>query len=300
MDNSANKYKILTIILLISNIVFIWLYFSKNTEQNKTEETLVSTETAKKQLDSLLKINTDELKDYMGKNAELDSLIMTRNEEIQQQAKKIEELIKRGQISSAELARAQDELDVLRYYVQKYSRQVDSFARANDILVALNDSLKEDLTTTQKRYDEVSQKAAVLQVKVEAAAKLKAEAFTITGLQRRSGGSFRETSRAKRVNAMRVQFKLGENNVAEKNEKDFYLRIIGPDGQTLTDKASGGVFSFQGEEYKYTQRQPTFFDNNKQTIIFTYAQDLPWQEGNYRAEVYCEGFMIGATEFKLD
>lgn len=303
MENSKGRavYITLIILLLISNGVFIYLYMNKEKEVVKVTSELVNTDNARRQLDSLLKQTEGQMEMYKGRNAQLDSAMEQKNLEIQAQAERIRALLRNNQISAAELMKAQDELDVLRYYTQKYSRQIDSFAKANEILVEDLKETKTNLNQAKEKIEDLTMENIRQSSKLSVAAKLKAENLTVSGIQNRSGGRERETTRAKRVDQVKVQFKIAENVAAEKGDKEVYMRILSPEGATISSSTTGGgTFEYMGEQSLYTQRQRINFKNDQPTITFYYARSTGWEEGSYKCEIFIDGFMVGSKTFELD
>lgn len=305
MENSKSKaiYITLIVLLLISNGVFAYLYLTKEKEIVSVKEELVTTDNARKELDKLLKETEDQLSVYRGKNEELDSVIQAQSTELQAQAEKIRALLKENRISASQLLKVQDELDVMRWYSQKYGRQVDSLAKANEILVADLQETKSDLNKAQSKIENLTIENIKKESQLAVASRLKTEFINVTGIQKRTSGRERETTRASRVDQLRVSFKIADNPTAEQGDKDIYLKIVSPEGATISTSASGGgSFSFMGEESLYTQRQRIKFKNEQPTVTFSYARgnNQEWEKGTYKVELYSEGFLIGSKSFELD
>lgn len=304
MENSKGKaiYITLIILLLISNGVFAYLYFNKEKEIVKITEELVNTDNARSELDSILKQTESQLAVYKGQNAELDSVIQIKNAELQAQADKIKLLLRSNQISASELLKVRDEMDALRFYTRKYSQQIDSLAQANEVLAQNLEETKTNLNRAKNKIEDLTMDNIRKESQLSVASRLKAEGITVTGIQNRTSGRERETTRAKRVDQVRVQFKVGDNPTAKPGDKEVYLRILSPDGATIsTSTSGGGQFEYQGEKSMYTQRQRINFKNDQSTITFHYARgNTEWEKGTYKVELYCEGFIIGTKTFVLD
>lgn len=299
--NSRAIYIIIIILLLIGNGVFGYLYFTKGKEVVHVTEELVNTDNARKELDELLQSTKSELDSYVGQNAELDSLIQEKNIEIQAQADKIKALLRSNKVSAAELLKAKDELDVLRYYTQKYSRQVDSLAKENEVLVQDLQQTKTKLNKASNKIEDLTMENIKKDNQLNIASRLRTENLSVIGIQNRSSGRERETTRAKRVDQIKVQFVIGDNPTAQAGDKEVYLRVLSPEGATIsTSTSGGGKFEYMGDEALYSQRQRINFKNTQPTITFYYARGTTeWEEGVYTAEIYCEGFLIGSKKFEL-
>ncbi len=302
MENKEDnrKYLIIIILLLLSNLTFVYLYISNNVKKVEIAEELVDTQEARDDLQKILKETETTLSEYKGRNAALDEEIRIKTEEIQAKAAEIEKLLKDKKVSSRALEKAREELDVLRYYVQKYQKQIDSLSRENKFLASENRKIKQDLTEQKDKNEGLIMENIKLGNKVAVGARLKADNIYVTGIQNRDGGKTRETNRVRRIDQIKVEFVLAENFVAEKGDKDFFLRILGPDGETIwSETTGGGKFEFQGAETPYTSRKRHDFQNTNDKISFFYAKSSEWEKGDYKIEVYAEGFLIGEQKFKL-
>jgi hypothetical protein len=106
--------------------------------------------------------------------------------------------------------------------------------------------------------------------------------------------------RAKRVDKIRVAFKLAKNEVTEKEPKTVYMRLIEPDGAALYNLSMGsGTFQIDGEDMYYTAKRDFVFDNTQQQLSFLYDKNAEYKKGQHTIELYADGFMIGRTNFVL-
>ncbi|MBJ7428389.1 MAG: hypothetical protein JHD28_05455, partial [Bacteroidia bacterium] len=116
----------LVAILTVLNGFFIYNYFKTDHKLAVTEEELYDTKDAKNSLDSLLKITTNELQSYKGQNASLDSLVSQKDNDLKVYADRIKRLLAQDRVSKADLDKAMEEIEQLRYYKRKYVTQIDS------------------------------------------------------------------------------------------------------------------------------------------------------------------------------
>ncbi|HEV7379734.1 MAG TPA: hypothetical protein VGN64_08080, partial [Dyadobacter sp.] len=137
--------------------------------------------------------------------------------------------------------------------------------------------------------------------KVNIASALRAENLTVNAVsakgKERDGGKYK----AKRIDRLKVNFKLAENAVAKQNEKEIYLRILDPDGAVLSDMATGsGSFVVNGREVIYSSKQTVNFNNTGQNVDIFYGRGgITMKDGKYAIEVYSEGFKIGQGDFTV-
>ena len=189
---------------------------------------------------------------------------------------------------------------MLRYYKRKYIGQIDSL---NTVIVSLNnenDNLKTDITKQKRKNEDLTMDNVRLSTKVAIGAKLNAQSLFVTGVKFRSNGKEKETIRTSQIEQIKVSFTLAENYVSEKGNKEIYLKIVGPDGATVYNQLAGsGTFIFQNEESLYSSKKTIEFNQSAQNVSIYCNSGSPLIAGKYKADLYCEGFKIGQTEFEL-
>ena len=107
--------------------------------------------------------------------------------------------------------------------------------------------------------------------------------------------------KAKKIDKVKVSFRLAPNGLAQQNEKEIYMRILDPSGAVLSDMATGsGEFTYAGEGMIYTAMQRINFDNSRQQVNFVYGRgNQRFNPGRHAIEIYSEGFRIGEGEFTV-
>jgi myosin heavy subunit len=292
-------------VLALLNLVLVYFIYHEKQENNakdqiitaKTEEVLAT----KTKLDSI--------------SAELDLKIA----EIQDLGGSVDSLIS----LKAQLERDKVDLkNMSSFSAASYEKKIRSY----ESVLARNDQeisrLKEQLGIANTKYDELSEKVSGLETeklqladsvtsysvqnkelneKVTLASALRAENISIHAVsskgKERDGTKFR----AKRIDRLKVSFRLGDNAIAKKNQKEIYLRILDPDGAVLSDMATGsGSFNVAGQELIYSTKQTIEFTNTKQNVDIFYGRGgIPMKDGKYTIEVLCEGFKIGEGDFAV-
>jgi len=292
-------------VLLLLNLVLVYFIYHEKQENNlkddiitaKTEEVLFT----KTKLDSI--------------SAQLDLKIA----EIQQLGGSVDSLV----ALKAQLERDKQELkNVNNFATANYNKKIKSY----EAILNQKDSeiaqLKQELGFVTSKNEELSQQVSGLESersklsdsvdnysslnrelaeKVSIASALRAENLTINAVsskgKERDGGKYK----AKRIDKLRVNFKLGENAVAKQNEKEIYLRILDPDGAVLSDMATGsGSFIHNGREMIYSSKQSVNFTNTGQSVDIFYGRGgISMKDGKYAIEVYSEGFKIGQGDFTV-
>jgi hypothetical protein len=209
---------------------------------------------------------------YKGKNSELDQFLREKNDSLQQFAERIESILRKGNLTKAELEKANDELDLLRYYKKKYIGQIDSL---NSVIISLgeeNNNLKTDIKKQKSKNEILNMDVARLSNKVVAGSRLTTQNVYVTGIKQRTNGKEKETIRVSQLSQLKITFLLNENYVTDKGQKEIYLKIIGPDGSTVYNQIAGsGTFNFQNEESLYSTKKTIECIIKPNTVHSTYT-----------------------------
>jgi DNA repair ATPase RecN len=306
-EKKIKKYRVIIIAQSVLNIILILLlgfftftYFKtdkslseKKVELFQSDSTRVALEVELMETDSMLTL-------YKGKNSELDQFLREKNDSLQQFAERIEKLLRKGNLTREELNKANDELDLLRYYKKKYIGQIDSL---NTVIASLgeeNNNLKTDIQKQKRKNENLNMDVARLSNKVVAGSRLTTQNVYVTGVKQRTNGKEKETIRVSQLSQLKISFTLNENYVTDKGPKDIYLKIVGPDGSTVYNQIAGsGTFKFQNEESLYSTKKTIDFNNEPQNVSIYWEKGSEFAKGVYKAELFCEGFKIGSTEFEL-
>ncbi len=306
-EEKKKRYRLIIIIqsalnvLLLSLLGFFIFNYSKTDKKLLVKEVeLFQSDSTKMVLDNLLKQTDLELTDYKGKNAQLDQFLREKNDSLQEFADRIEALLRKGKLTREELSAANDEIDMLRYYKKKYIGQIDSL---NTVIVSLNTEnkvLKTDIKTQKRKNEDLTMDITRLSNKVAIGAKLNTQNMFVTGIKLRSNGKEKETIRVSQIDQLKITFTIAENYVSEKGAKDIFLKVIGPDGATIYNEIAGsGTFKFQNEESLYSSKKTVEFNQEAMPVSFYWNRGAEFIKGTYKAELYCEGFKIGSSEFVL-
>lgn len=303
MENNPNTAKdtkkvyilLVVIALLIATNVFLWL--QKNKSETKVEQT-----TDEK---SKLQIELDQLEvDLNTATASADTLnqnLIAKDEELKGKVAELQAALKRGKMSTAQLSKAKNEIDQLRYYINKYQEQIVALKKENEDLTNENSGLKQTVESEQKKSSDLLNKNISLSNKVAVAEILKPTSLVATGIKFRANGKESATDRVKSLEKIKINFTLADNQVAATGNKDFYIRIINPENkaEVVTD-ANESKFNANGETLQYSVKRSFDFQNNpsqEYSIYWTKGSSL--NPGDYTIMLYADGTSIGKTTLKL-
>ena len=209
--------------------------------------------------------------------------------------------LKRGKMNTAQLSKAKNEIDQLRYYINKYQEQIAALKKENEELANENSGLKQTVESEQKKSSDLLNKNISLSNKVAVAEILKPTSLIATGIKFRTNGKESATDRVKSLEKIKINFTLADNQVAATGNKDFYIRIINPENkaEVVTD-ANESKFNANGETLQYSVKRSFDFQNNpnqEYSIYWTKGSSI--SPGDYTIMLYADGTSIGKTVLKL-
>jgi hypothetical protein len=272
-------------------------------DKNKTKETLdqketliATTTTEKDQLQKELEdaaLRYDMLK---SSNTKMDSTITAKDRDIEEKRARIQTLLNKANATAAELSEARRLISSLNGDIEGYKNQVEILQGEKVQLVQQKSAITKERDLARKDYDSatvvIKEKDDILQV----GSTLYASNFNILGINEKSSGKEKLTSTAKKVDKLRISFDLNENMIAQSGNKEIFIAITAPDGTPVAVESMGsGTFSTRdGQQKFYTQKLDVdYTQNKKQTVSFDWKSNTDFSTGNYKIEVFNNGFKVG-------
>lgn len=202
------------------------------------------------------------------------------------------------------VTRSRKEIEELKGKVEGYEEllklkddEIEKLKSVNKELYSENKTLKTEKNQLNDSINSLAKNKAELATKVAIASQLKAENIAVMALN--SKGKERESPfKNRQLEKLKVEFNLAENKVAPIEGKVIMIRIIDENGQVIFDVARGsGTFILNGKEEFFTASQEILFDNSRQKLTYTYEKGSEYPSGNYRVEIYSDGYLMGSSQF---
>ena len=290
----------LVIALLCSWGYIIWI-------KNKNQETIQQSDFVKTNLVSERDVLQKELEDaarlydmIKTNSANMvhskDSTISKRDRDIADKRKKIQQLLSKINATEKDLAEAKGLIASLNGDIMTYKTQVETLQGEKIILTQEKNAVTQQRDRVQKNYDSATSVIKQKEDIIDVASTLKASNFSILGIHEKTNGKEEKTTTAKRVDKLRISFDIDENRVAQSGIKNIFVCITGPDGKPIIAEALGsGKFSTRdGEQKNYTQKiDLNYTQGQRQTLSIDWKQNTNFEKGDYKIEVYNNGFKIG-------
>ncbi|MDD2634642.1 MAG: hypothetical protein PHW82_04005 [Bacteroidales bacterium] len=185
------------------------------------------------------------------------------------------------------------ELTSLRSIMRHYVYQIDSLDQMNKVLIAENIQVKQEHSRIKTEMNEVVEINTELEATIELASVIKASNIQVRFLNRRG----KETEKSKRIEKIKVLFNLVGNDLAESGPKRAYLRIIRPDGYTMT---KGETFEFREKQIACSAYRDIIYNNKDLAVVIFFDVEEAVLLGKYTVELYMGGEKIGLSIFNIE
>lgn len=300
IKSSNNGRNILTAILLIA-LFGTWGYIIYDKSKTKEKEDMltsqvVSGDSAKNELQQELNDATLRLDALKTTNAQADSLIQTKNSEIQELQSRVQKILNDKNATVSQLSEARRLIAQLKGNIETYTAEIETLKAQNTQLTEEKNQVTQQRDVMQKNYDSASQVIRQKEDVIDVASTLHASNFNIVGLKEKSSGREKETSKAKKVDKIRITFDVDENRVTQSGTKDIYIAITSPDGKPVLVDAlgSGRMVTRDNIERPFTKKiEINYIQGQKLPVTVEWSQNSDFQTGNYKIEIYNNGFKIG-------
>lgn len=307
-------YIIIILMMLVAGGFLGWKLSEKNEAinqcSNEKEEMVLEMEALNEMMyDQGLEMGEDVKENLQNMLAMYDKMEIDNgemNDSIQAQKNKIQGLMAeledaKGDRSyyASKVRKLQEETDVLRSIMKDYIRTIDSLNYANGVLTESLATTLSDLENTQSTLTNVTEERNDLSDKVNKGSKLSAFSFVTTGIKEKGSGSYKETDKASRATHIRSCFTVGDNAISTPGNKTIYMRIVAPTG-TVLNTSQGNTFKNEGgQSLIYSDKKSINYQNQSTDVCIFYALGEEAPTGNYTAQLYCEGALIGSDNFVL-
>jgi len=281
------------ILILLAGCVYLFMSKNKMAEENdlamkQKQQQLDSVKTDRASLQSDFDAASAKIDQLTTANAKLDSALQGDKEAMVKLRNQISAVLHNAKATKEELAQAREMINTLNDKSKQYEARIAELEKENVVLTGQNKVL------TKERDSTISQNTAIKKL----ASVLTCSNIRMEPIHQKRNGKEKATTKAKKVDVLRIMFDVDENRIAESGTKQIYVRIIAPDANVMTSTANGsGMFTAgKGDQLSYsvvkgvplTQGQPL------KNIMIDWKQDGDYAKGSYSIELYNEGFKVGS------
>lgn len=291
--------KNLLIGLLAAGLLGTWGYLLWN--KNKVSDQLQQASTEKNNFENERNSIKDlydqavyRLDSITGANNNLQGEKTALQKSIEAKQAEVNRIIKDRNATAADLKRARTLIAELNGQIGSLQEEVARLNGENQVLTANNTQLtsekvvlEQNLQTSKTEKDELAQT-------VDVGSTFSASNIQINAVDERKNGKEKATTKAKRVDKLLVSFDV-ENRIAKSGPADMYIMVTAPNGQVISDPAQGsGTLTTRTDGDKvFTAKVPVeYTQGTRKDVQFPIRQN-DFQTGDYKIEIYHNGFKIG-------
>lgn len=309
--NNSTVVKAGLILAIAVAAIFGYLYF--NTKQEASQKNVEVTEKTQdllrtnSKLDSISAQLDDKIAEITALGGQVDELealkaqleldkkklLTSKNVSIKEFQTKIKSYEATLVEKDVEIAQLKEQNAQLNLQNEVLSSENTGLKSTNTELKTAKEALADSVYTANVKNKELSEKVTL-------AAALRPLNYTVSAINSRGKERDGEEFKARRVDKVKISFKLAENPLTQKENKTIYMRMLDPKGTVISDMATGsGAFTFGGKETVYTAKQNVNYTNTGQTVDFIYDRGAAYEKGAYKIELYADGFRVGQTSFTV-
>jgi peptidoglycan hydrolase CwlO-like protein len=286
---------VLAVAILATWGYFLWDKNKSDQQITQLQKEYISVDSSKNELERTYSAALTRLDSLTGYNNEMEGKLTERNSEIKQLRGRIDGLLKKQRLTEKEKKEAEQLITQLNEKISGLEAEVARLTTENQQLTTDLTSEKDKSTKLTTDLQTTTTAKEELEKKVDIASTLNASNIAITPVNEKSGGKEKVTSTAKRVDKLVISFDV-DNRITTSGSTDVYVCITGPDGQPIAVEALGsGKFTTRDEgERMFTAKVPVDFETGKKKHVeFAWKQNSSFKTGDYKIEVYHNGFKIG-------
>jgi hypothetical protein len=282
--------------LLAAGLLGTWGYllWDKNKSGEKLELSQTQATAYMSERDSI-RMMYDEaeirLDSITGSNNALQGEKSSLQKEIDAKKAEIRKILNDKNATQAQLNKARTMINELNNQISSLEAEVSRLTGENQELFVANTTLIQEKSDLETNLQTVNTEKADLEATVDVASTFSASNIQIVAVDEKRSGKEKSTTTAKRVDKLVVSFDV-ENRIAKSGAADMYIVVTAPDGKVIAE--SGAMFPTRNEgDRNYTAKVPVQYEQGTRKPVQFPIKQENFQTGNYKIEIYHNGFKIG-------
>jgi len=294
---SNNTTKNIIIGVLAAGLLATWAYFlyDKNDSNKQIQEKTLAvnqSETARQALKDQYDLTLQRLDSLTGEDNTKAGIISERTSEISKLKKEIGSILNKKNATQAELERAKGLIAQLNEKIANLEAENARLNGENQQLASNNTQLTQEKQVLQTNLQTTTAEKEEFAKTVDVASTFTASNIQITPYDEKKKGKEKVSTTAKRVDKLVVSFDV-ENRVARSGPADIYVIVTGPDGKVITDPVAPATLTTrQDGDRPYTYKTTVEYEQGTKKAVSVPLREDHFQTGNYKIEVYQNGFKI--------
>ena len=294
---NSNKNIIITI--LAAGLLGTWGYllYQKNQSSEKIQTVQNQNVSFMSQRDSLKALYDEaeiRLDSVTGANNSMEGQLTDRQKDIASLKSEIKSIIYKKKATDSELNKAKSLIASLNDKISDIEAEVARLTGENQQLTSSNLQLSNAKTALEENLKSSKSVNEQLTNTVDVASTFSASNIQVTPVNQKKSGKEKTTTTAKKVDKLLVSFDV-QNRIAQSGPADLYIMVTAPDGKIIanTDLGSGTLNTRVDGEKAFTTKLPIQYEQGAPKNIQFPISQSDFGTGNYKIEIYHNGFKIG-------
>lgn len=294
------NYKGILVGVLLAALVGTWGYLiwdkSKSSDQSqRLAMQLNSSDSSKNDLQRELNDAVMSLDMLKSTNARADSLITSKDKEIQDLKAKVQKIINDKNATGSQLAEARRLIKQLKGNIETYTAEIEKLKNDNIQLTEEKRVITVERDVVRKNFDSAKTVIKDKENIIDIGSTLHASNLNVMGVKDRGNGKEKETTTAKRVDKLKISFDLDENRITQSGVKEIYINLIAPDGSVIVIPEGAAKFvTRDGVEKSATKKiEVDYKQGERKWVQIELSKAQNFIPGDYKIEIYNNGFKIG-------
>ena len=293
---NSNVIYFLIVVVVALLVTDVYLYMQKN----KSDVRIVTTDSEKTRLQTELDSLEVQIEQVNSGKAKMTAEMRAANDSLKSKIKVLRSELAKGKLTKEELDKAQEDVKQLRYFVTKYTADIEELKKQNTTLATERDTLKTNLASVSEKATTLEKQNQELNTKVQAASALKIGAISVTAYKVKGNGKEVDVTKAGQATKIKINFTVASNPVAQKSSHDIYLRVLDPTGNLVTSSETT-TFSSDGQDLQSTYKTSIDYKDDGAPFLIDWVSPStpPFQKGTYTVILYSDGYTMGKVNFTL-
>jgi hypothetical protein len=213
----------------------------------------------------------------------------------------------RLQALKTELKKSKTSVSSLMRYKRKYfelESEMEVLLNENAVLKFENSLLTTSLDSTQVQLNtqlvtnaNLNEANVNLSKSVDVAKKLSIDHLEASGVIQKRSGRLVPTTRARRVDNLRICYVVPSNLLTEPGEKRYYVQVIDPNLNVI---GSNTAVQFKESVLNYSYVTRFTYDNLSLDVCnFVTSQEIDFEKGVYTVNVFEQSVLVSTSTFSL-
>ncbi len=211
----------------------------------------------------------------------------------------LQEQLQKATSDANSMRKYKNEVASLKKKQTELEQEIATLKTANEQLQGENTKVKTDLASQQNvnrelTNENMNQASTIAKGKLLAAYEVTAEGVQVKGTKEKA------TTKAKKVDKIKTCFILGENKIADRGNKELYLRVEDPSGKVLAKGlGEGNEITVNGSKVAFSVREDVEYSNAAMPLCVYFTKTEELTKGTYKITLYADKTEIGNTKFEL-